>query len=64
MSLEQNGAKLNQQQEAEPPTTTHEMPQSACQLSDAELQERYRREYMNQLKQMSCPGCGEDFSLF
>ena len=64
MSLEHNGAKLNQKQEAEPPSTTAEAPQESCPLSDADLQEQYRKEYLEQLKRRSCPGCGEDFSLF
>ena len=64
MSLKHDGAKLDQRQEAEPPSSTDEVSQDSCPLSDAELQERYRKEYIEQLKRMSCPGCGEDFSLF
>ena len=28
-------------------------------LADAATQERYRAEYLQQLRRMSCPGCGE-----
>lgn len=28
-------------------------------LADANTQERYRVEYLRQLRQRSCPGCGE-----
>lgn len=61
MSLEPNGQKLGQHQEAESLSINDEGPQAACPLSDAELQERYRHEYIEQLKRMSCPGCGEEF---
>lgn len=27
---------------------------------DAELQKRYRQEYLIQLRRLSCPGCGEE----
>lgn len=33
-------------------------------LSDAATQEAYRQEYLKQLRQRFCPGCGEDFKLF
>ncbi len=32
---------------------------STPQLTDAELQEQYRQEYLIQLRRLSCPGCGE-----
>jgi hypothetical protein len=28
-------------------------------LADADTQEKYRIEYLRQLRQRSCPGCGE-----
>lgn len=60
MSLEHNGAEPSQQQEAEPPSHTDEMQLESCSLSDADLQEKYRKEYLEQLKRRSCPGCGEN----
>jgi hypothetical protein len=33
-------------------------------LTDAETQEAYRLEYIRQLRQRSCPGCGEGEQLF
>ncbi len=41
----------------------HEAPNTndnTADLQDAELQEKYRREYLIQLKRLSCPGCGEE----
>lgn len=32
--------------------------------AEAELQARYREEYLLQLRRLSCPGCGEDFSVY
>jgi hypothetical protein len=29
-------------------------------LEDAELQARYRKEFLLQLRRLSCPGCGEE----
>ena len=60
MSLEHDGAKLDQHQKAAPPSITAEAPHDSCELSEAELQERNRKEYIEQLKRMSCPGCGGD----
>ena len=34
-------------------------PSDDAQLEDAELQARYRKEYLIQLRRLSCPGCGE-----
>lgn len=34
-------------------------PAEREQLSDSELQERYRREALRQLRRLQCPGCGE-----
>jgi len=39
-------------------------PSDNAQLEDAELQERYRQEYLAQLRRLACPGCGEDFTAF
>ncbi len=33
-------------------------------LTDAEMQAAYRREYLRQLRQRSCPGCGEGDEVF
>lgn len=41
-----------------------EPPPGDAQLADAELQESYRKEYLAQLRRLSCPGCGEEFSHF
>lgn len=32
--------------------------------AEAEFQARYREEYLLQLRRRSCPGCGEDFSVY
>lgn len=29
-------------------------------LADSVMQEEYRREYLRQIRQRSCPGCGDD----
>ena len=34
-------------------------PAEREQLSDPELQERYRKEALKQLRRLQCPGCGE-----
>lgn len=44
-------------------TPPHEVPNTnhnTADLHDAELQEKYRKEYLIQLKRLSCPGCGEE----
>lgn len=41
------------------PTNTEASQQDAA-FNDAELQERYRKEYLLQLSRRSCPGCGEE----
>lgn len=41
------------------PTSTTDLPSDAAQLADAELQAKYRREYLTQQRRLSCPGCGE-----
>lgn len=37
-------------------------PQSESEpdLADSVMQEKYRREYLRQIQQRSCPGCGDD----
>jgi hypothetical protein len=37
-------------------------PQSETEpdLADSVMQEKYRREYLRQIRQRSCPGCGDD----
>lgn len=32
--------------------------------SDNATQEAYRQAYLEQLRRRSCPGCGEDFTIF
>lgn len=32
--------------------------------TDPQTQEQYRRAYIEQLRRPSCPGCGEDFTIF
>jgi hypothetical protein len=64
VSLEQHGAEHDRDAAGEPPPNNTELPSDAAQLADAELQERYRKEYLAQLRRLSCPGCGEDFSVF
>ena len=63
MSTDQHGVKPIQHQD-EPPSITNRASQDSSPLSDAELQEQYRKDYIEQLKRMSCPGCGEDPPLF
>lgn len=38
--------------------------QQQADLADAVTQERYRVEYLQQLRRQSCPGCGESNTLF
>lgn len=64
MSLEDDGAKLDQRREAKPPSPAAESSLKPCSLSDAELQEQYRKEYLEQLRRRSCPGCGEGDAFF
>lgn len=64
MSLQQHGAKHDRDAASDPPANNTELASDAAQLADAELQERYRKEYLAQLRRLSCPGCGEDFSVF
>lgn len=64
MSLEQNGAEFGRDAAGEPPPSNTELPSDAAQLADAELQKKYRKEYLAQLRRLSCPGCGEDFTVF
>ncbi len=45
----------------------HEQPLAQgdiAQLTDPVKQAEYRREYLAQLRQRSCPGCGESVDLF
>lgn len=64
MSLEQNGAEPGRDAAGESPPKNTELPSDAAQLADAELQEKYRKEYLAQLRRLSCPGCGEDFTVY
>jgi hypothetical protein len=64
VSLEHNGAPHGRDAAGTPPPSNVEPPPDDDQLADAELQERYRKEYLAQLRRLSCPGCGEDFSVF
>lgn len=63
MSLE---PEKDQARRAGDESPTGETPTESdnAQLEDAELQERYRKEYLDQLRRLSCPGCGEDFTAF
>lgn len=63
MSLETDKDQAHQPGDESP---TGETPTASenVQLEDAELQERYRKEYLAQLRRLSCPGCGEDFTAF
>ena len=50
------------QTQSDEPTPFHHAeltPTEREQLSDPELQERYRREALRQLRRLQCPGCGE-----
>jgi hypothetical protein len=64
VSLEQNEAESGRDAAGEPPPNNAELPSDAAQLADAELQEKYRKEYLAQVRRLSCPGCGEDFTVF
>ena len=59
MSLEYPGAEPSRDAAGEPPPSTTDLPSDAAQLADAELQEKYRREYLTQQRRLACPGCGE-----
>jgi hypothetical protein len=41
-----------------------ENPPESDPLADAEMQAAYRREYLRQLRQRGCPGCGEGDEVF
>ena len=38
--------------------------ESDTELIDAATQEKYRREYLIQIRRLSCPGCSDDGSVF
>ena len=63
MSLEPEKKQAHEAGDESPAGETPTASDNA-QLEDAELQERYRKEYLAQLRRLSCPGCGEDFSVF
>lgn len=63
MSLEPE-KNLAHQAGDKPPAGETPTASENAQLEDAELQERYRKEYLAQLRRLSCPGCGEDFTAF
>ena len=63
MSLEPEKDHAHQPGDDSPTGDTPNASDNA-QLEDAELQERYRKEYFAQLRRLSCPGCGEDFTAF
>lgn len=44
---------------ASQPTASSLTSEELAQLSDPDKQEQFRREYLNQLRRLSCPGCGE-----
>jgi hypothetical protein len=56
VSLEPSGQEQRRpdspETEASPSCPSHE-------LDDAALQEKYREQYLLQLRRQSCPGCGE-----
>jgi hypothetical protein len=62
--LEHQGAQDGRDAAGTPPPSNAEPPADNAQLADAELQERYRQEYLAQLRRLSCPGCGDDFTVF
>ena len=64
MSLKHPGEETNRDPAVEPPPSNTELPSDAAQLADTELQEKYREEYLAQLRRRLCPGCGEDSSVF
>lgn len=39
-------------------------PAASPELDDADLQAEYRREYLKQLRQRACPGCGETDAIY
>lgn len=60
----------NRQQTAEEPsnpapenTLANETPEQLANVSTDAQQAEYRRAYLEQLRRMSCPGCGEDPTL-
>jgi hypothetical protein len=49
---------------AEPKSTqANETPEQLADVSTDAQQAEYRRAYLEQLRRMSCPGCGEDPTL-
>jgi len=54
----------NDQPEPESVTApTGDVPGPLADLSNDAQQDEYRRAYLEQLRRMSCPGCGEDPTL-
>ncbi|WP_442483359.1 hypothetical protein [Aeoliella sp. SH292] len=64
MSLEPQGEDVGRDAADEAPQSIAASQTDAAQLADVELQEKYRKEYLAQLRRRSCPECGEDFSSF
>ena len=44
-------------------TQANETPEQLADLSNEAQQADYRQAYLEQLRRMSCPGCGEDPTL-
>lgn len=40
------------------------MPPAQSPVENDATQQEYRKAYLEQLRRMSCPGCGEDFTNF
>ena len=59
MSLHEQGPEVKQQAADGVRDGAVDATSPAAPLEDAELQERYRQEYLLQLRRRACPGCGE-----
>lgn len=48
-----------------PPDLANEaLPPAEETTQDQQTQDKYRKAYIEQLRRLSCPGCGEDFTFF
>lgn len=56
----------NQDPERELPLDLNQetLPPTDQPPTDEATQDAYRKAYIEQLRRLSCPGCGEDFTLF
>jgi hypothetical protein len=52
--------KPQSQESAAAPAEQPRQEERPTDLADAATQEKYRQEYLIQMRRLSCPGCGDD----